>query len=545
MSKVILIDECCHLEFKEGDLKVCLVYPGETKVGLSSLAIHRIYSILNSIEGISCDLFFLDSDYSFFLGEDLLSFDVIAFSITYEEHLFVVAKFLYKNGIPPLRSDRKEGEYPIIFGGGIGLFYNPTPFLPIFDVVYLGEAEGRLEEVIKKLSETNLDIESLDEFDNIIVSKNYKFFYDGYFVKEIVGKRKRIFRSPIFSKTPSHSCFLTGDTAFKDMFLIELSRGCIEKCRFCVASYMGLPFREKDIEVVEEEIKIASRYGDRVGLIGAGVSDYSKMKELLEILKKYNMKASFSSLKASSSEEYVFKIIEESKQKTITIAPEAGTERLRFAINKKVPDERFFAFAEKALQSGAENIKLYFLVGLPSETQEDLEGIIEMARSFRELALKFWKERKRTGEIHLSVNPIIAKPFTPFQWYGMNSKGEIERKLKFLKKGISKIPNVKLTHENVKDAIMQAIIARGDTRVGEAAVVSAVTNTNIRRSLKEKGLKLDELYTREREKNEILPWEIVESGINREYLWREYQNTFSGKSTPTCFKGCKLCGLCN
>ena len=308
---------------------------------------------------------------------------------------------------------------------------------------------------------------------------------------------------------------------------------------------MGLPFREKDIKIVEEEIKIASKYVDRVGLIGAGVSDYSKMKELLDILRKYNMKASFSSLKASSPEEHIFRIIEESNQKTVTIAPEAGTEKLRFAINKKVPDEKFFTFAEKALESGAENIKLYFLVGLPGETQEDLEGIIEMTKSFRELALKFWKERKKTGEIHLSVNPVVAKPFTPFQWYGMNSKGEIERKLKFLKKRVSKIPNVKLTHENVKDAIMQAIVARGDTRIGEATVVSTITNTNIRRTLKEKGLKLDELYTREREKDEIFPWDIVESGIKRDYLWREYQNTYQGKSTLTCFKGCRLCGLCS
>ena len=546
MSEIILINECNHLQLNPDDLTICLVYPGETRVGLSSLAVHRIYSLINSIEGVSCDLFFIDSDSSFFLGRKLKEFDVVAFSITYEDHLFTVASTLHREGIPPVREEReKEGNYPLIFGGGIGLFYNPAPFIPIFDVIYLGEAEGRLEEVIKEMVTSAGEPETLDKFDNVVISKKYQFFYNGELVEKIDGERKRIFRSPIFPKTFSHSCFLSGDTAFKDMFLIELNRGCIEKCRFCVATYMGLPFREKEIEVVEEEIEIASKYGNKVGLIGAGVTDYSKMEELYGILKKHNVKASFSSLKASSPSHYIFKIIEESEQKTVTIAPEAGSESLRYAINKKVPDEKYFSFAEKALQHGAENLKLYFLIGLPGESEEDLKGIVDMTKVFREIALKYWKERGKTGEIHLSVNPVIAKPFTPFQWYGMNSKSEIEKRIKFLKKALSKIPNVKFTHENVKRAILQAIVSRGDTRVGEAAIESAIQGVNFRKALKERGLRFDNLYTREREKDEVFPWDMIESGIRRDYLWREYQNTFERKSTPTCFPGCNVCGLCD
>lgn len=541
MSELVIVRECNHLEHRPGNLKVLLVYPGNEKVGFSSLAVHRVYSLLNSIEGITCDLIFEGLKSSYFLELHPKEFDVIAFSITYENHIFKAAELLSRWEIEPLRERREDS--PLIIGGGIGLYYNPAPFLPVFDAVYLGEAEGRIEEVFGALRQS-LSLETLDQFDNVIVSRNYSFTYENLLVKEIKGGKKRIYRSKIFSQTPSHSCFLTGDAAFKDMFLIELNRGCIEKCRFCVATYMGLPYREKSLEVVEREIELASKYVDRVGLIGAGVTDYSKMEELHKILKKYDVKASFSSLKASSPSPAIFEIIRESGQKTVTIAPEVGSEELRFAINKKVLDEKYFTFTEKALESGAENIKLYFLIGLPGETEEDIKAIAQMTQKFSEIGRKFWRERGVKGEIHVSVNPVIAKPFTPFQWYGLNPKSVIERKLKLLQKELRRVKGVKLTYEKVKDAILQAIVSRGDTRVGEAAVISVTERIPFRKALKELGLPFEELYTREREKDELFPWDVVESGINREYLWREYQLVYEKRSTPTCFPGCSVCGLC-
>jgi len=537
---LIVISECSHIKFKKGDLKVALVYPGKERVGLSSLAVHRIYSIINSANGVSCDILFSDRKNSLFLSLPPKEFDVLAFSITYENHLFEAIRLLYSWGIEPLREEREEGA-PLILGGGIGLFYNPAPFMPIFDAIYLGEAEGgRLEAIFEAVKKKA----SLDEFENLVLTPAYSFEYDGVKVASISGEVKKIHRSKEFSEIPSHSCFLSSDTAFKDMFLIELNRGCVEKCRFCVASYMGLPYREKSLKTLEEEIKIASQYVDRVGLIGAGVTDYSKMEKLYYLLKKYGMKASFSSLKASSKSPYIFKIIEESGQKTITLAPEAATDRLRFAINKKVKTERYLEFAEKALQSGAENIKLYFLVGLPTETEEDIEAIAELAERFREIALPYWRERKRAGEIHLSVNPVIAKPFTPFQWYGLNPKSKIEKKLKKLSKLVRKIPSVKLSYESVREATIQAIISRGDDRIGRAAVYSIKSGYNLRKALKELSLPFEELYTREREREELLPWDFIDSGIKKDYLWEEYMKTYQLKPGSSCFPGCSICGLC-
>ncbi|WP_457569688.1 radical SAM protein [Desulfurobacterium sp.] len=537
---------CNHLQVKKEDLQVCLIYPGEPFSGFSSLAISNIYSNLNAIEGVSCDIGFGTQKLSFFLEKPFTEFDILAFSITYEEHLFEVIKTLIDWNIEPER-DKRNLPSPLIFAGGIGVFYNPAPFLPIFDVIYLGEAEERMEKMFKNLAgKKNKQklLEIMSEFDNIIISENYRFQYEKDRISGFSGDVKKIFRSSEYSRRLSCSCFITEETAFKGMALVELSRGCPEKCRFCVAQAMGLPYREKEIDLIEKEIEAASKITDRVGLIGTAVTDYSKMEQLYNLLRKYNMKASFSSLRVSSTSNYVLKIVKESGQKTVTIAPEAGKEEKRMALNKKVTDAQFFDFCYKLFENGAENLKLYFLIGIPEETDEDIEAIVSMTLKFKEIAMHFWKERKKTGKITLSVNPLIPKPFTPMQWFGMPSKSLIDKRIKLLGKLIRKIPNVELTFENTRNAIIQAVISRGDDRIGIAAINTVKNKTNFKRSLKELGLKLEPLYTREREKEELFPWEIVNSGIKRDYLWQEYMKIFEGKPSPACFKGCKACGLC-
>jgi len=475
-----------------------------------------------------------------------LQFDIVAFSITYEEHIFEIAKALEKWKISPFKNNRSDNA-PLLLGGGIGLYYNPVPFFPMLDVIYLGEAEERMEKIFENLSgikeKKNL-IQTLSGFDNIIVTENYKFKYKGERTIEIIGEKKHIFRSDKYPERLSCSCFITEETVFKNIGLIEINRGCTEKCRFCVASTMGLPYREKKIEIIEKEIASISKYTDKIGLIGTSVTEYSKMEKLHYILKKYKVKATFSSLKVSQKPETTLKILKESEQKTVTLAPETGREDKRIAMNKKVKNDEFFHFCEKLFEDGAENLKLYFLTGIPEETEKDLEAIAEMVREFHSIIMKFWKIRKKTGKISVSVNPLIAKPFTPMQWYGMPKKSQIEKNLRFLKKLLGKIPNTSLSHENTKNAIFQAVISRGDERVGVAAIKAINGNINFRKSLKEENLKIDSLYTRERDKDEFFPWEVVNSGIKRKYLRKEYENIYKKEPSPKCFKKCKLCGLC-
>jgi len=521
-----IVKSCNHLEVQPHNLQVCLVYPGPIKSGLSSLAIQSLYSLLNSVKGISCDLFFSGDKQSLFLNRTLSQFDIVAFSITYENHLLDSIKLLKENGIPPLRRNRGN-DLPTIIAGGIGVSYNPSPFLPIFDCIYLGESEGKVEEIFRNFpKKREKQLEHLNNFSNVIISENYEFEYEGELVKKIKGERKQIFRSRLFSSYPSHSCFISDETEFKNMYLIELNRGCYQMCKFCVAAYMGLPYREKNIDVVEREISDAKNYTETVGLIGAGVTDYSKLDRVYEILKEQNVKASFSSLKASSSSEYIFKIIEISKQKTATIAPETGNERLRFLINKTVKDKEYFNFCEKLLSSGIQNLKIYFLIGLPEENLQDIESIAEMVSEFRRIALTYWKLRKKIGKITVSVNPLIPKPFTPFQWYGLPRRPEIERKIRLLKKLLSKIPNVNLSIESLKLALTQSVISRGDPRVGEAAAISIIEGINMKRALKEVRLDFDSLYSRERRKEEVLPWDFIDSGIDKKTLWNQYIKTF-------------------
>ncbi len=520
-----LVRSCNHLKGRPENLQVCLVYPGELRSGLSSLSIQNLYSLLNSINGVSCDLLFSDTGRSLFLRRKISEFDIVAFSITYENHLFDAVRILLSGGIEPLREERGSGE-PLIIAGGIGAFYNPAPLLPIFDAVYLGEAEGRVEEVFSAIPRgKESQLRYLDRFDNVVVSRGYRFRYSGSLVEEIEGKRKRIFKSELFPRYPSHSCFISDETEFSNMYLIELNRGCFQMCKFCVAAFMGLPYREKEIDVVKKELSDARSYTDRVGLIGAGVTDYSEMEELYRTLRGLGLKASFSSLKASSRSDYVLKILRMSGQKTATLAPETGSQELRFRINKRVRDEDYLSFAEELFRSGVENLKLYFLIGLPGEDEEDIRSTAGMIESFREVALRFWRERGRAGRIVASVNPLIPKPFTPFQWFGMPGKGEIERKVKLLRRLVGRLPNVSISVEGIKSSILQAVISRGDTRVGTAVAISVKRGESFRKSLKEMGLKLDELYTRERALDEVLPWDFVESGIDRNLLWHQYRGS--------------------
>ncbi|SNR69656.1 radical SAM protein [Desulfurobacterium atlanticum] len=542
---MVLTPICNHLQASKNDLQVCLIYPGNSFSGFSSLAISNIYSTLNKIEGICCDIGFINHTESYFLEKPFNKFDILMFSITYEEHLLEVIKALEEWGIPSERKKRNS-NFPLIFGGGIGIYYNPAPFFPIFDVIYLGEGEERLEEAFSNLpgKDKQKIKEIFDSFDNILIPEDYSFKYEKERVIEITGNRKRIFRSKEYPQRLSCSCFIVEETAFSNMGLIEINRGCIEKCRFCVASAMGLPYREKSIEILKKEIESLSEHTNTIGLIGTAVTDYSKLDKLYEILKGFNLKASFASLKANTSSDIVFKIIAESNQKTVTIAPETGSEIKRFALNKKVKDETFFHFCEKAFEAGVENLKLYFLTGIPEESSEDIEKIAVLTNKFREIALKYWKARKKTGKITVSVNPLIPKPFTPMQWYGMPKKSDIERRLRKIRTSILKIPNTNFNSENTKSAIFQAIISRGDERIGKAAIKMVKEKISFRKALREENLNMETLYTREREKDELFPWDLVESGIKREYLRNEYEKIFKGKVSPKCFNGCKICGLC-
>jgi radical SAM superfamily enzyme YgiQ (UPF0313 family) len=507
MLRLLYAKECNHPQPKAHSFKVCLLYPGSFRAGISSLGVQKVYSILNSTPGVVCDLCFEDTDTSVMLGLKLKDFDLVAVSITYENQLFALVSILKKAGIEPLREQRNHP--PLLLGGGIAVTYNPVPYTVVFDVIYIGEAEKRLKSVVNAIATGGLKTAS--SFDNVLVPA----------IHQEGTERKRIYIFTGFPNSHSHSCILSENSAFSSMFLVELTRGCRRKCAFCVTSRVFSPYREKEISTFKEEVEVAVKTGKKIGLIATDISLYSSLDKLLNLIRAYKLEVSLSSVGAKVLSPAIFEILKESRQKTITIAPETGNESLRFALGKKVKDEDYFAFAEKAMKSGVKNLKLYFLIGLP---KEDLKDIVRMTKKFLEVAKPFWKERGVPGRLQLSINPVVAKPFTPFQWFGMNHHSQISKKLKWLSKELSRLSGVKLTFPGHKEYVLQALLSRANTQVGRAVVLSALKSVSLRRTFKELGLNLDECYTREREEDEPLPWESVVENPFRQHLLAEFKN---------------------
>ncbi len=531
---VFKLPSCNHIKADRFALKVCLVYPGSSKAGISSLALSNIYSSLNSLEGIICDIFFSDSKRSVFLNKELASFDVVGFSISFETQLFEVVRILSSQSISPFKEDRDDSS-PFLFVGGICPSYNPALYVPIFDAIYLGEAEERLEEIFKKLIENDFQMKYFFEFDNVIKTDEVAFFYEedrAFPKKKALAK---LFKSKAFPDKRSCLCFHKEDRVFSDMFLIEISRGCPERCRFCVASAFSLPYREKNIKIIENEISYAEGVFQRVGLIGTDASGYSRIEELIEIFEKKGFAPSLPSFKVSQDEK-IFKLIKISGQKTLTIAPEVGTDRLRFAINKKVKNDEFLDFVEKSVEAGIRNLRLYFLIGVPTETEDDLESIIDFSLELKE-------KLPPGGKVTLSVNPMIPKPFTPMQWFGMPKKSALEKKLRKLERLAGKA-RLELSYEKASSAVLQAVLSRGDDRVSKAVVESVLKKKNFKSLLRSYGLKFDRLYSRERDEDEDFCWEVADFWIDRNYLLSEYKKVYEKKASARCFSGCKACGIC-
>ena len=548
------------------DVEIALAYPNTYHVGMSNLGVHQIYSILNSRPDTACERVFLPDeedieDYartgtSLFTLESkrpVKGFDILAFSVSFEQDYVNILEMLRLAGIPADKRDRGPDD-PLVVLGGICSFFNPEPLADFFDIVIVGEGEEVAGEFIDCYRESRgrgrLELlRAVGRIPGVYVPEFYDVLYheDGT-IKERMkldpSAPDRIVKRRVtdIGRSPASTVILTPHTEFSDMYLSEITRGCGRHCRFCMAGYIYLPPRNLGIAEAREQAKKADDLCGRIGLVGAALSDYPAIDELCAAARGG---VSISSLRADSVSKALIERLAMSGHKTIAIAPEAGSERLRKVINKGVSEEDVLRAAGMIFGSGIPNLKLYFIVGLPTETQEDIDAIIALAEKVREVQLAHARPLGRIGRITLSVNSFVPKPFTPFQWEPMERVGLLNKKHRFLEKAVRKIGNMNLIHDLPKWEHLQTVLSRGDRGTGRLIMAAHGLGGDWKKAAKTTGFDMDHSVYRRRAADEVLPWDFIDIGVGKEYLRKEYERALEGGFTPPCRVGsCKTCGVC-
>ena len=554
--------------FKRGgaDVEVALAYPNTYHVGMSNLGVHQIYSLLNRRGDTACERVFLpDEDdlpeyersgtklFTLESARPVRDFDILAFSVSFEQDYLNVLELLRLAGIPAEKRER-TAEDPLLVLGGICTFFNPEPLADLFDAVIVGEGEdvaGEFLDVYRAKRDKGRQelLRALCAVPGVYIPEYYEVNYnDDGTIRE---RRTLIPEAPpvIVKRTvkdidrkPAASVILTPNTEFSGMHLAEVTRGCSRHCRFCMAGYIYLPPRNLSAEQGRAQARQADGSCGKIGLVGSALSDYPAIDDLCSAI---TGSLSVSSLRADSLSGTLVERLAKSGHRTIALAPEAGSERLRKVINKGVTEADILRAADLVFGAGIPNLKLYFIIGLPTETQEDVDDIIALAEQVREVQLRHARRAGRIGRITLSVNSFVPKPFTPFQWEPMEAVASLNRKQRFLDKAVKRIGNMNCIHDLPKWEYVQALLSRGDRRVGKLLRAAHEAGGDWKAAARKLGMDMDFYVTRRREFGEVLPWDFIDIGVRKEYLRNEHHRALEGKYTQPCRVGsCRTCGVC-
>ena len=547
-------------------VELVLAYPNTYHVGMSNLGVHQIYSLLNRREDTACERVFLpdeeDIEDYYKTGTKLFTleskrpvkeFDILAFSVSFEQDYLNILEILRLSGIPINKLERTDDD-PLVVLGGICSFFNPEPLADFFDIAIVGEGEEVVGEFVDAYRESREKgrlemLRAVGRVPGVYVPEFYHIIYNE---DRTIEERKklepsapdRIVKRTVkdFNASPAATAVLTPNTEFSDMYLSEITRGCGRHCRFCMAGYIYLPPRNLSIANAEGQAAKADDLCGKIGLVGAALSDYPGIGELCAAI---HGGVSISSLRADSVSEALIDRLAKSGHKTIAIAPEAGSERLRRVINKGVTEEDVLRAADMIFGRGIPNLKLYFILGLPTETQEDVDAIITLAEKAHEVQLQHARPAGRIGRITLSVNSFVPKPFTPFQWEPMERVDSLNKKLRSLEKAVRKIGNMNIIHDLPKWEYVQALLSRGDRRLGRLIRAAHESDGDWKTAVRELEIDTDFYVTRRRDVAEVLPWDFIDIGVRKDYLKNEFERALEGKFTPPCRPAsCKTCGVC-
>jgi len=502
-----------------GRLPFALIYPNSYYVGMSNLGIHAIYSLLNSYSNIVCERAFWERDnqahpmppFALESQRPLSDFAVLAFSITYELDYFNVVNILKASGIPLYAADRDE-SHPLVIAGGACITANPVPLSPFFDCLCIGEAEQILPTMLPVLSEG-------------IKDRRYKLLKALASVPGVYVPRYNTGKPVVRQWTanlddfPVTSSLLTPDTELGNLYLIEVERGCNWGCRFCLVSNAFRPARFRSIDTLRTQAKIGLRYRKRLGLVGPAVSDHPQIEELVTQLRQIGAELSTSSLRIKPLNPILLEEVARGGARTIALAPEAGSYRLRDVIRKDFTEDDILQAIDKVARLGIRQLKLYFMIGLPSETDGDIEEIARLTLKGKDIL-----DRQKTGcRITLSVSPFVPKAGTPFQWLPMESIQILNKRLSRLKNNLQP-KGIKIKAESPAWSQVQGVLSRGDIKLAEVLDnIEELSLSGWRHAARKSQLDIDYYAHQSWDAGKVLPWAVVDSGTKPERLKLELE----------------------
>ena len=528
---------------------------------MANLGLQTLYAHLNACDTIVAERFFVRPKGGKTRSEEsqrpLRDFSAIVFSVSFETGYLDIPWIIREAGVP-LMASRRNDSHPMIMAGGVATSINPEPIAPFTDCFFLGDFEPVASAFISSLDMvTDTSVPRRSRLEAIVsripsayVPGAYRPVYDsgavlsGWEVEQGHPMPVRPALAEDVGKAP-HTAVLAPGSAFSNMFMVELTRGCGQGCRFCAAGFVYRPPRPWPVESVREAVRICPEEAESIGLVGLEFAGKPDVDGICRDIAATGARLSFSSLRVDRLTPSFVRLLKASGTKTATIAPEAGSERLRKIINKNLSEEEILNGAEILFQSGIPNLKLYFMLGLPFETDSDCEAILSLVRKIKDIMMSSGRTRGRVGRITVTVSTFVPKAWTPFQWAGQERPEVLKRRRRILRRGVSRMPNVRLNLDSIREARIQAVLSRGDRRLSRAIEMFSLSGgLSFDKCIKKTGLEAEE-YLRFHSEDRIFPWDIIGHRVEKRFLLREFKRAEEVKLTRPCLPGqCARCGAC-